>query len=308
MAIGGLANSLGASGFIQGLSDQSLRHLGLFAKKFSCPSETFFDSEEIPRLYPDIWMPLRYALAMYWRVKKWRFSYSMAWQEESELFWQYSTSAEFFVGQFRRRFQSQGIISSEPRVNGPIVTLVDDTFGEPLEKEKKLVCGADPIEGEILVEPDFGEPFLEAFVIDRHFECALSALPIQSNPPGGGTRVGAEVLYPYNQPPAFYKMGPTGLEFRPAIFFSASTFRWVSIHASNWTSTQQPPSGPYGTFSYKLLGQTFSTDIYAYNSRGGTTLNVTAELEAVEYWPYDPQDGGGPIYDSVTGERIRFDV
>ena len=24
-----------------------------------------------------------------------------------------------------------------------------------------------------------------------------------------------------------------------------------------------------------------------------------------EYWPYDPNDGGGPIYDSVTGEQLR---
>jgi hypothetical protein len=24
-----------------------------------------------------------------------------------------------------------------------------------------------------------------------------------------------------------------------------------------------------------------------------------------EYWPYDPGDGGGPIYDSVTGAQLR---
>jgi hypothetical protein len=24
-----------------------------------------------------------------------------------------------------------------------------------------------------------------------------------------------------------------------------------------------------------------------------------------EYWPYDPEDGGGPIYDSVTGAQLR---
>jgi hypothetical protein len=28
-------------------------------------------------------------------------------------------------------------------------------------------------------------------------------------------------------------------------------------------------------------------------------------IEAAEYWPYDPLDGGGPIYDSITGEQIR---
>ena len=28
-------------------------------------------------------------------------------------------------------------------------------------------------------------------------------------------------------------------------------------------------------------------------------------IAAEEYWPYDPGDGGGPIYDSSTGEQLR---
>ena len=28
-------------------------------------------------------------------------------------------------------------------------------------------------------------------------------------------------------------------------------------------------------------------------------------FEVLEYWPYNPEDGGGPIYDSVTGEQLR---
>jgi hypothetical protein len=28
-------------------------------------------------------------------------------------------------------------------------------------------------------------------------------------------------------------------------------------------------------------------------------------IKAVEYWPYDPGDGGGPIYNTETGEQIR---
>jgi hypothetical protein len=39
----------------------------------------------------------------------------------------------------------------------------------------------------------------------------------------------------------------------------------------------------------------------------GSTFNGTAsvEISAVEYWPYDPGDGGGPIYDSATGAQLR---
>ncbi len=29
------------------------------------------------------------------------------------------------------------------------------------------------------------------------------------------------------------------------------------------------------------------------------------KIEATEYWEYDPNDGGGPIYDSQTGEQLR---
>ena len=37
-----------------------------------------------------------------------------------------------------------------------------------------------------------------------------------------------------------------------------------------------------------------------------TPLTYAAgSITAEEYWPYDPEDGGGPIYDSVTGERLR---
>jgi hypothetical protein len=34
-------------------------------------------------------------------------------------------------------------------------------------------------------------------------------------------------------------------------------------------------------------------------------FSVTALVEAVKYWPYDPGDGGGPIYNSTTGTQLR---
>lgn len=32
---------------------------------------------------------------------------------------------------------------------------------------------------------------------------------------------------------------------------------------------------------------------------------VRLSLRADEYWPYDPEDGGGPIYDIATGNQLR---
>jgi hypothetical protein len=39
----------------------------------------------------------------------------------------------------------------------------------------------------------------------------------------------------------------------------------------------------------------------------GTNLagSMTLEISAIEYWPYDPEDGGGPIYDITTGKQLR---
>ena len=32
---------------------------------------------------------------------------------------------------------------------------------------------------------------------------------------------------------------------------------------------------------------------------------VTGTIDVEEYWPYDPNDGGGPIYNSATGAQLR---
>ena len=34
-------------------------------------------------------------------------------------------------------------------------------------------------------------------------------------------------------------------------------------------------------------------------------VSLVSTLTATAYWPYDPADGSGPIYDSVTGEQLR---
>jgi hypothetical protein len=231
-------------------------------------------------------MPAAYAVAMYWRVKKWRFSVQKTWSETVASFvWNHSEQEEIFVGQIRRKITSQD----------PANTEEDVTVGSAPIDEKKLICGVDNIEG-------YGSP---------HFDFFLRTLNIPSTTPPGGGSTSSDAQISYNDPnfAAFYRNGVAGLEFRPAINFEASTFRWTDIYAASWTSPN-PAQGVYGTFSYKLLGQTFSTEIYAYNSRStvagfANNLSISVDLEATEYWPYDPGDGGGPIYDSATGVQLR---
>jgi hypothetical protein len=33
--------------------------------------------------------------------------------------------------------------------------------------------------------------------------------------------------------------------------------------------------------------------------------DFTVNMTPAEYWPYDPEDGGGPIYDTATGAQLR---
>jgi hypothetical protein len=55
-----------------------------------------------------------------------------------------------------------------------------------------------------------------------------------------------------------------------------------------------------GSGVISFLGHSFTFDLYS-----ATGLPSSIEVEAAEYWPYDPGDGGGPIYDSVTGAQLR---
>jgi hypothetical protein len=89
-------------------------------------------------------------------------------------------------------------------------------------------------------------------------------------------------------------------EVKTPFYFNGGTFRW-----SFRTYAFVGNTGTYGTFTYSLLGQSFTTPFYARNSTGGGSLSVSASLVAEEYWPYDPEDGGGPIYDGATGAQLR---
>jgi hypothetical protein len=67
--------------------------------------------------------------------------------------------------------------------------------------------------------------------------------------------------------------------------FSTNVFRYANVPVAN--------EGPNYKFSYEIeeTGPMFSID-----------------LKFPEYWEYDPNDGKGPIYDKLTGAKIRNDV
>lgn len=64
-----------------------------------------------------------------------------------------------------------------------------------------------------------------------------------------------------------------------------------------------------GNFNLKIKNVTYSFPIIwrkgVVTTGGSANLNINVDMEAAEYWPYDPGDGCGPIYDSQTGEELR---
>jgi hypothetical protein len=60
--------------------------------------------------------------------------------------------------------------------------------------------------------------------------------------------------------------------------------------------------GTNGTWELNFSGYSFTKPLYKVLSNSAPASVV---MNAVEYWPYDPGDGKGPIYDSATGEQLR---
>jgi hypothetical protein len=79
--------------------------------------------------------------------------------------------------------------------------------------------------------------------------------------------------------------------------FSASTVRWSISPSGSGTNV--------GNLALRLLGEEYNIPLLGVNSLGGGSFSGQFSYEATEYWPYDPNDGGGPIYNLGSGTQIR---
>jgi len=237
----------------------TVRYLGLFQPRPNSPTVSFQAScpstniAGINNIYPDVWLPENYALAIHWRVKKWNFNYAAEWENSGSSF-SFSGSASFFYGEFREQ-------GGDP----PHLTSVS---GKALENEKELVCynsfGAN------IVGYGFPQIFF-AWRTDAHVR--MDGVP-------------------------WVKVTNGAKQYRPRVAFFASIHPYPGIRAVSFND-----ANTQGHFSYDLLGETFQCGISSQIT--DPSLTVTASLQATEYWPYDPGDGLGPIYDSTTGAQLR---
>ena len=90
------------------------------------------------------------------------------------------------------------------------------------------------------------------------------------------------------------------------IFFSGNFYPSVIAYITcggvlfSSASDTTPPPATFGTATIDGLSFSLTT--------GGTLTpgySASITITAEEYWPYDPGDGGGPIYDSATGAQLR---
>lgn len=245
----------------------TVHNLGLFPR-YACPQAKpeNFDSGTYVNISTGY--QIEHAVAHYWRVKKWRFTVSMVWSEDSPTVAQFEDSFSIF---FPQRVGAYLYYES-----GDLIVDETDLSSVPLS-ERDLICTGR--QTSVLVQ--------------------RAAVIASSGTYAGGAGTGYSAQYRYFEyVPAYY----TQFEILPSFEFEMETNSWA-IRAVPFSGN----SGVYGILAYKVPGSNFDIPLYAARTRAGSgnDLNVLATLEPAEYWPYDPEDGLGPIYDASSGEELR---
>jgi hypothetical protein len=248
----------------------AFNHLGLFPRSTPCPRQ-----EDL--LYDlgltDIWISsspaFLYACAHYWRVKTWRVSVDATWKEVNAGDIAFSSSTSDLI--------SQGIERNYYTYSSPPEE--DDSSGTTPASESELICDQEKSRHSLFRYNEVGS---------------------------GGSATAISYEYDYyagdGNAPALFRLDGSGnvAEVKTPFYFAGQTTRW-NFNTYSFAGN----TGTYGTFTYTLLGQHFTTPIYAVNELGDGSLSISISLVAEEYWPYDPGDGEGPIYDSATGAQLR---
>jgi hypothetical protein len=258
----------------------TVRHLGLFPfciwqSKQQLIDELFVDVptvyEDFDNAYETITADLKTIMALYWRVKKWR-----------------------VYGQFDY-FVTQKVSNN-----------YEFTQTRDAETEADLVC-LDEI-GRLKGFTTTGTPI--SFAWDGGTGTLGAGIDIFTFG-GEGPQSNRPVIKQGND------LYSAGIRFACGILEGAppgdeyfAPFLGRPINKTSPTPSFSEIDPPNTTVSLSFLGQTY--ELLAVKGEpvltlpsGETTLEVSMSVDALEYWPYDPNDGLGPIYDSATGEQLR---
>lgn len=238
-------------------------------------------------LYP-ILMPIEDAIKMWWRVKDWQLSFDYYYYEEIEDEYDGSYAEVEQVTLSTR-------LSQINNISAPFVRALTEQF---------LVCEKDAAYAGITMS-DWQPQVTQNFVITDDPSTPF----IDESNSGSFSRTATTMNW---------SNGPfqTGEEL-PLFVYSDDTLKNV------WMCNQIFVGG---ASSYRFLGEEvfiadvqiilqdsiYAVSIYDFPPEEGPpspwlgeVTNIT--IQPAEWWPYDPLDGGGPIYDSATGAILRPD-
>lgn len=281
----------------------SVRHLGLFPSENTCavigiaPDMEQLDDYNanggVSQFSPAILraMSKEQITSFLWRVKSWKLSTSFDWRwlytiyEYNQTNDNYDRTARDYV---------QGIDS---RIMENIV------IGDDFSSETNLVCllpnwyapdSGGQFFGSVLVPPP-NAIYTSAGTYSLDLQITLGFGYFDETRLVIGNSAGSSADLPTGGIPFFQRVNLQikwlDYEFGGVIGIEGTPF------GINFPEGAQTRDGPAVT-----PGDDFDLELTP------TFLEITESsfvLEATEYWPYDPGDGFGPIYDSATGEQLR---
>ena len=274
-----------------------------------------FEADVGPMRAPDFrGLTLDQLMAFCWRVRTWTLNVSMVftttWQKEGEPDVNIQTS-----GSYSTTLKNSFEVYYEESITNPDPEI--PFFGDP-PTEKSLLCS--PLLYQHSSSPAYGIQVANLFKFGVLNDYARRPLDPYFIP--------ESLTYPR----AYYVDGDNyGINPTLDIFMSAVENFDVEVgtYAGGETEVRQGawPSGSIYPMTISWLGTTLSYTVGVTGSGYGKVPEVgpeevpysvveesqtidlfQASLVASQYWGYDPNDGGGPIYDTATGVRIRNDV
>ena len=148
---------------------------------------------------------------------------------------------------------------------------------------------------------------------DPPFELAMPTGEMSLESPEGGLASEKNLVCPYNRQ---FGVGPGGpnpedvgiyLRIRPSAQRGSGDLIRMDVDVLAQGGTTQWFIGDGGGVSNEIGTCTLTSAAGSKSFALGSDFNGTAsvEISAIEYWTYDPEDGGGSIYDSATGAQLR---
>jgi hypothetical protein len=265
----------------------TVKHLGLFPFCVSpYPPNSHIDraiQEAGPFTEYPFKLPVRFCTRMWWTVKHWRISF------------EYSRLRDLsFLGNPGDFAQETAVVSVETNAESAFadyVTRIENANGN----ERDLICitsgsGYEEVVRYFNWEIDVD---LESRFLEENFQETLQRGVFFAT--NWDNQVGFAAPFAKSDIP------------EDSNLWTAMSFGFGGGLADSFTHPENVGGGAVvgeGTFSILGAQRTFPV----VGQAGGDVVSFTIDnllIEPIEFWEYDPGDGGGPIYDKDTGKQLR---